>query len=148
MTPAAILALIKDLVIVVAIGLVAYFLISYGKDIVKISDMKAVTKQLADNTAIVTRWQKESTDADTKHVQTLQQIGAAIDKQRAPVFVRQSPGVCPVPNAPAKAGDPPNPSWGTDQGRGIDYRPAVNQFELKYETALADCYAALDKYPQ
>lgn len=147
MTPGAIIALVKDVVIAVAIGLLIYVFISYGKDIVKVSDMKAVQKQLVDNAATIARWQKEQTDADTNHVATLTQIRATIDQQRAPVFVRGPTCPNPVPDLTVKASDNKGGTGATDQGRGIDYRPVINQFELKYETALTDCYAALDKWP-
>lgn len=148
MTPAAIFSAVKDAVILIALAAFAYLLISYGKDTVKVSDIKGVEKQIQENAATVAKWQKESTDADTKHVQTLQQIGATIAQQRAPVFVRGQSCPNPMPSAAAKAGDTASPPRPVDQGRGIDYRPAINQFELKYETALADCYTALDKWPQ
>lgn len=148
MTPAAILSLVKDLLIIVAVGLAAYFLVSYGKDIVKVSDIKAVQKQIVDNAATTERWQKEQSDADVKRAAALAKVGAAIAGQRAPVFVRGPPRPDPVPAAATKAGDQPGGAGGADQGRGIDHRPAVNQFELKYETALIECYAALDKWPR
>jgi hypothetical protein len=147
MTPAAIIALIKDAVIVIALGAVAYMLITYGKDIVKVQDVKDLQKQLTHNAEQAAAWQKESTDADTKHVATLAQIAGTIDKQRTPVFVRGPSCPSAVPPDPGKAGGQPGASGTTDAGRGVDYRPTVNQFELKYETALADCYTALDKWP-
>lgn len=148
MTPSAIIALIKDVVIVVAVGAVAYFLITYGKDIVKVDDIKAVTKQLQDNVTTQARWQKESTDADTQHVASLAKITDLVSNQRTPVFVRGPTCPNPVSAPAAKAGDSSGPSGATDQGRGVDYRPVINEFESHYETALADCYAALDKWPR
>lgn len=148
MTPTAIVALVKDALIIGALAAVAYVLITFGKDIVKVSDIKALEKQVQTNAADVARWQKESSDVDAKRVATLQQIGATIAGQRAPVFVRGQSCANPVPTVAAKAGDNASAPRAVDPGRGIDYRPAVNQFELKYETALADCYTALDKWPQ
>lgn len=148
MTPTAIIALVKDLVILVAVVAVGYFLVTYGKDIVKVSDIKAVTKQLEDNAVTQARWQKESTDADSKHVADLAKITDLVGSQRAPVFVRGPTCPNPVPSPAAKASDSSDPSRATDQGRGIDYRPVINEFERHYETALADCYAALDKWPK
>lgn len=147
MTPGAIISLIKDAIIIIAIGLVVYFLINYGKDIVKISDMKALQKQIQANADTIEKWRKESIDADTKRSADLAQVAATIDKQHTPVFVRNPPGSCTVPSTTSKAGDQPSQPAGSDQGRGIDYRPAVNQYESKYSTALIECYAALDKWP-
>jgi hypothetical protein len=147
-TPAAIISLVKDIVIVAAIGFLVFIFVTYGKDVVKVADMKAVQKQLTENSATIARWQKESTDADANHVSVLAQITASIDKQRAPVFVRGP--TCPnaVPAPAPKAGDSTSAPRVVDTGRGIDYRPVINQFELKYETALTDCYTALDKWPK
>jgi len=147
MTPGAIIALIKDVVILGVLGAAVYIFISYGKDIVKVSDMKAVQKQIQANAETAAKWQKESTDADTKRAADIAAVANTVASQRAPVFVRGPANNCPVPGDPAKAGGQPSGSKGSDQGRGIDYRPAINAFELKYSTALIDCYAALDKWP-
>lgn len=148
MTPGAIIALIKDGVIVISIAAVAYFLINYGKDVVKVSDIKAVQKQLIENTATVAQWQKESIDADTKHIATLAKIADTINAQHTPVFVRGSSCANPVSGNAAKTSSQPSAAGTTDPRGGVDYRPVINRFELKYETALADCYTALDKWPQ
>lgn len=148
MTPTAIIALVKDLVILVAVVAVGYFLVTYGKDIVKVSDIKAVTKQLEDNATTQARWQKESTDADAQRATNLAKITDLVGSQRAPVFVRGPTCPIPVSSTAAKASDSSDPSWATDQRTGVDLRPRINSFEIHYETALADCYAALDKYPK
>lgn len=147
MTPAAIAALVKDVLIIGAVLVIGYVLVTYGKDIVKVDDMKVVQKQITDNAATVAKWQKESTDADAKKTDTLAKISDTIANQRAPVFVRGPSCPNPVSSPAAPASNPENSAGATDQGRGIDYRPVVNQFELKYETALTECYAALDKWP-
>jgi hypothetical protein len=148
MTPAAIFSLVKDAVILIALGLVAYFLINYGKDIVKVSDMKALQQQITTNTQTLERWQKESTDADTKRQTDLGNIASTIANQRAPVFVRSGPACSsPVPNSSPSTSNQPSKPTGSDQGNGVDYRPIINQFESKYSTALVECYSALDKWP-
>lgn len=147
MTPTAVISLIKDIVIVIAIGFVVYVLVTYGKDLVKISDMKELQKQLKDNAALVEKWQKDASNADATHAAALATINSTIAGQQRPVFVRQQSCPVPVSANSVQAGGQQNPSGGADQGRGIDYRPTINRFEQKYETALADCYAALDKWP-
>jgi hypothetical protein len=148
MTPAAIIALVRDAVILALLCAIAYILISYGKDTVKISDFKDLQKQLQVNAETMARWQKESTDADTRRNAQLAQVAGTIAAQRAPVFVRGPSCPKSVPGDPKQAGDPAGGSAGVDPGRGVDYRPIINAFELKYSTALIDCYAALDKWPQ
>lgn len=153
MTPGQIIALIKDLAIVVTLGLAIWLLISYGKDIVKVSDMKAVQKQLAQNAITEAQWRQEQEAANAQRDTQLAQVGAAIANQHAPVLVCRSPNPGPVPSVPAATADAHPGIGGTDTGPGggdkpIDIRPAINAFELKYETALADCRAAIASWPQ
>jgi hypothetical protein len=154
MTPGAIIALIKDALIILAIGAVVLLLVNYGKDIVKVADMKAVQKQLTQNAATEANWRKEQADANTKRDTDLATVRAAIDAQRAPVYVMRNgpPRVCPVSVAAGQAGRPPPATGGADAGSGndrqpVDIRPELNRFELKAETAVADCRAALDGWP-
>src|SRR5882762_10140019 len=147
MTPGQIIALIKDVLIVVAVALVFYFVVQYGKDIVKVQDMHAVQKQLANNADTEARWRQEQTDADTKRDAALAQVATTIGQQRAPVYVvpRGPASQCAVPGNPGQASGQPSAAGGSDPGRGsdrqpVDLRPQVNALELKYETALADCY--------
>jgi len=151
MTPGQIIALIKDVVIVAAIGLVIYVLVNYGKDIVKVQDMAAVQKQIAANTATEARWREERDHADQNRDAQLAQVAGAIDKQRAPVYLMRPAAAAPNPGAlpgnAGQAGNPACPTGGSDQGLGVDSRPAINALELKYSTALIECYAALDKWP-
>jgi hypothetical protein len=146
MTPASIIALVRDVAILAALGFVVYLLINYGKDQVKVADIKAVQVQLQHNTELQAAWQKEQTDADTKRSTDLAAVASTIASHNTPVFVRGPACVGSVPNDPGKAGNPTGGPPSTDQGRGIDYRPLIDQFESKYSTALIDCYAALDKW--
>jgi hypothetical protein len=150
MTPAAIIALVKDAVILIAAGLAIYLFVSYGKDIVKVADMKALEKQLISNTQIQDAWRKEQTDANTKRDADLAKVADTIAGQRDPVYVmRSGPShSCSVPAAPAKADSPPTGTGGVDAGSGSDSRPAINRYELKVETVVADCRAVMDQWPQ
>lgn len=148
MTPTAIIALIKDAVILVAIGLAIWLFISYGKDLVKVADMKAVEIQLTKNAQTEADWRKEQTDANTKRDADLAKVSTAIGKQRDPVYImRNPPSHCPVSGAPTAADNPPAASGTTDEGLGSDLRPALNRYELKYESVLADCRAVLAQWP-
>src|SRR5277367_3530703 len=101
MTPAAIISIIKDVAIVAVLGIAIYIFISYGKDIVKVADIKAVEKQLQANAETEATWKKEQNDADAKHSKDLADIAGAIGNQHSPVFVRGPASVCPVPSSPA-----------------------------------------------
>jgi hypothetical protein len=154
MIPAAYIALARDLIILVALGLLIWLLVSYGKDVVKVADMKAVQKQLAENTQIETAWRQEQTDANTKRDADLAKVSAGIAGQHAPVYVvRNTARACPVPEHSPQAGGAPTSAGGIDAGSGgssetEDVRPKINQFELKFETAMADCRAILDQWPR
>jgi hypothetical protein len=149
MTPGAIIALVKDVVIVAALGFVIYMLINYGKDQVKVSDMKAVETQLKTNAVTEAEWRKEQVDANTKHDTNLATVASTIANQRAPVFLRSGPpSQCPVPNNPTKTSDQGTTTGSTDNRPGKDLRPDINAFELKYESAFLDCQTVLDQWPK
>lgn len=154
MTPAAIIALVRDGIILLALGLLIWLLITFGSDRVKVADMKAVQKQIAQNAQIEAGWRKEQINANAKRDADLSKVAAGITAQRAPVYVMRNPArACPVSVAAGEASRPPPGTGGADQGSGddrqsIDLRPQLNAFELKYETLVADCRAALDQWPQ
>ncbi len=149
MTPGQILALIKDLVILIAICVVIYFFVTYGRNLVKVQDMAAVQKQLAANTSTEARWRQEREDADKNRDEQLAKVAGAIGQQRAPVYiVRNPPNPGPLPGNPGPADHPACPAAGPDPGPRVDSRPAINAYELKYSTALIECYAALDSWPK
>ena len=154
MTPAAIYAAVRDVLILAVIGFIAFKVYELGADQVKVADMKAVQKQLSSNAAQAAAWQKESSDANAQRAQDLEDVRAAVAAHGSePVYiVRNAPsgGAVPAPAAAAGCGRPA--SGGTDAGpRGdplaVDVRPAINAFELKYETVLANCRAAIASWP-
>jgi predicted metalloprotease len=153
-TPTAIIALLRDIVIVGAIGFIVYVLITYGKDVVKIADMKAVQEQITKNAETTAQWQKEATDANTKRDADLAAVAATISSHRDPVYiVRDRPTSAGTVSAnTGQASGQASGAGGTDAGvrsdrQRVDIRPEINAYELKYETALVDCYAGLDKWP-
>jgi hypothetical protein len=154
MTPGAIIALVKDALIILAIGAAAWLLVSYGKDIVKVADMKAVQKQIEQNAKTEETWRKAQTDANAQRDTDLAKVAASIAGQHAPVYVVRNPArACPVSTATGEASRPPPGAGGADAGsrndrQPVDIRPDLNRFELKAETAIADCRAALAGWPQ
>lgn len=153
MTPAAIIALVRDLIIVIALGLLIWLLISYGKDVVKVADMKAVQKQLDANTKQVAQWSQEASNAQIQRTQDMATVSAAIAAHSQPIVVLRdrpaSPGT--VSHTPAGASGQPAICGSADGGSGkdtVDIRPDISAFELKYEGLLADCRAAIAKWPK
>jgi hypothetical protein len=152
MTPAAIIALVRDIVILIALGLLIWLLISYGKDVVKVADMKAVQKQLDQNTQTMARWSQEAQHAQVQRTQDLATIHDAIAAHSQPIVVLRDrpshPGA--VPGNPASPSGQPaacgNPDGGSRTDT-VDIRPDISRFEERYEGILADCRAAIASWP-
>ena len=152
MTPAAIIALVRDVVILIALGLLIWLLIAFGRDMVKVTDMKAVQKQLTDNAATIARWREDQTNANKARDAQVAQLGSAIVAQRAPVRLCGPTRPSSVSGPAAAPGGSSAAPGSVDTGSGSDpspdLRPQLNEFELKYETALADCRAVIAGWPQ
>lgn len=153
MSITAIIALVRDLVILIALGLLIWLLISYGKDVVKVSDMKAVQKQLDANTKQVAQWSQEAQHAQTQRTEDMAQVSAAIAAHSQPIVVLRdrpaNPGA--VPRVAVATGAQPAACGNPDPGPGndpVDVRPQISGFELKYEGLLADCRAAIAQWPK
>lgn len=148
MTPAAYIALARDIVILIALGLLIWLLVAFGRDMIKVKDMKAVQAQIAQNSQQVAQWAQEARDAQTQRTQDMAQVSAAIAAQHAPIVLRGPSSACPVPRDSAEAPSQSAAPGSADTGSGVDLRPAISGFELKYETALADCRQALASWPR
>lgn len=160
MTPGAIITLVKDVIILIAVACLIYLLVTYGKDLVKVKDMQALEQQLIHNGQVQAVWQKERTDAETQRDRDLGVLAGAIAAQRTPLYVLPARGPTSRGTVPGAAGQTcPRPAGdgGVDPGARIDLKPAdpqpvdvraaVNAFERKYETVIADCRAALGGWP-
>lgn len=153
MTPAAIIALVRDVVILVALALLVWLLIQFGRDRVKIVDMKAVQTQLAHNARQAQEWKDAADHATTIRDQELAQLRATAAQPRPAIRVCHEASPRSVPIDPATASREPAPSGGIvpgprgDSELGTDIRPQIEQFKLKYESALAECRAALASWP-
>jgi hypothetical protein len=155
MTPAQIYTAVRDLVILVVIGFIAWRVYSDGENSVKAADMKAVQTQLKANSDQLAAWQKESTDANVQRATELAQVRTDIASHASqPVYVMRGPaGAGPVPSVapatgcPAAAGGSANAGPGSNPGALVNVRPELEQFEQKYETALANCRDVLASWP-
>lgn len=156
MTPSQIIAIVRDVVILAALGFVVFWIWRSGEDRVKVSDMAAVEKQLAANATEIGKWRDQATKAEEQRNADTQTIRADISSHSAPILVRPpapAPRTGSLPS-PASGAGCPSPIGGAADGgaRGststVDLRPAISALELKYESALADCRAALAKWPK
>lgn len=155
-TPTQIIALVRDVAILAGLAFVVFWIWRSGGDRVKVQDMAAVQIQLTANAAKLDAWRKEAADADQKRSTDLEGVRALILQHNQPILVRTA---APAASAGSLPGHPLSASCvaaragGSDAGSGgsartIDLRPDIARLELKYESALGDCRAALAKWPQ
>jgi hypothetical protein len=150
MTPGQIIALVRDVVILIALAALIFLLVNYGKDITKVRDFEAVQKQLAQNATTEAQWRQEAQDAQNQLTADMADLRARISIQRAPIVLRGSASSCPVPSAATGTpGDHPGTRPDDAGPRGdIDVRAAINAFELYYEGKFAECRSALRQWPR
>lgn len=149
MTPATYIALARDLIILIALGLLIWLLISFGRDTIKVADMQIVQKQLDANSKTLARWAQEARDAQDQRTRDLDKVSAAIGAQRAPIVVLRDPSRPSALSAvPAPTPGQPAQTRGTDASAGINIRGEINRFELRTESAIAECRAGLAEWPQ
>lgn len=99
----------------------------------------------ADATAKAAEYELQVAEANAKLKDTIAALPPPINQP----LVLQYGAICgsTVP-APAKTANTNPVAPGTKQGPGgRDIRPELEVFKLKYETALAQCQANLDKWP-
>jgi hypothetical protein len=146
----AIIALVRDGVILGALGYILWFIHHADANAAKVRDLSGVVAQLNANALQEAAWQRESKVAETQRQAELANIAGTIAAQRTPLFVR-------IPTNPdAVSGTPPSPSnhppgAGGDvegSGRDIDVRQRINAFETELEGHLADCRAVLNSWPK
>lgn len=140
MTPGQYIALARDVLIVAALGFVIWFLYHSGRQAAQVAQMEALEKQVQANAHQEMIWQQEHNDALAELSSELSSINGSIARNHTPVIVQNRPSGG-VPGDPAKAANQPPESG------GVDIRSGVNAFESKYETALAECRAALASWP-
>jgi hypothetical protein len=155
MTPAQIVSAVRDLVILLALGAVLWYVHRADENAFKVADLTAVTKQLNTNAATAARYSKEASDAQSTLAQQMAATAAAVSSQSAPVLLcPAAPGPRAVSGPTARAaGQPASPGRPNTGPRGdsvvaqVDIRPELNAFELKYEDALSSCRSVLDQWP-
>lgn len=153
MTPAAIIALVRDVAVVGALAFIIWWIRTDGANSVKVTDMKAVQKQLDANTQTVAQWSQEASHAQQQRTQDMAQVSAAIAAHSQPIVVLRdrpaSPGT--VSSAPTSASGQSTACGSADGGSGkdtVDIRPDISAFERKYEQALADARSCIASWPK
>lgn len=148
MTISQYIALARDVFIVGALAFVAWWIYHAGGDRVRIADLKAVENQLAANSKQVDDWKAQEVAAEVRRDQEIQSVNATIARNQSPLWMCRPPDTRPVSHHPAPAEGSHSPSGPVDAGPRVDIRAAVNAFETRYESALANCRAALASWPK
>lgn len=163
MTPAAILALVRDAVIVGALAFIGFFLVKAGEDRVTAKQLAGLEQRIQDNANTEAGWRNQKDAADTKLAGDLATINRSPAQPKPAVWVCKQPpaaAVGAVPGAAVKAGDQPAGAGGGEQVGGqrgggeatgpgpVNVRPLVDEAERRIETALAEARDLRDQYPQ
>jgi hypothetical protein len=149
MTPATIIALVRDAVILGALAWIILFIYHAGVNADLKADMKALQTQLAANAKTQSQWLEESRNAESQRQADMQSIAAAVGRHAdSPIRLCQPTHSGPLPGAAAPSAGHPAAAGGPDERAGKDIRPAISALELKYESALAQCRAVLNSWPQ
>lgn len=148
MNPAQIIALVRDVLVVVGIGWLIFHIYRDGEDKVRRQDMEVVQKQLTANAAQQARWAQERTDAETKRDSDLRSVRDAIASNSRPVIVRVPSGGSAVSGHTAGAASCPAGSGGSDGTVGKDLRPAIREYEEWIEREFGDCRVVLSQWPR
>lgn len=149
MTFGAYIALIRDGLIVLALGFVLYKIYGAGEDKIKASDLKSLQTQIAEQAQTLAGWRQESSNANDQLSRDLATLHAPVP-DKPPVWLcnGSSEPRSEVLPAPATSPDSAHPApGGTDTGRGRDIRPQLEALKLKYETALAECRSVIAQWP-
>ena len=147
---------LASVVVVLALaGFVAYELIQFGEDRVRVKDLKDLRREISNNALIAKGWHDEQVTAVQKSSTSMDALRSTVLKQ-PPVIVHF--------NTPARTGSVPAGSsitssctpadtGGVPSGSGkslpeINWRPLLNDFELKYGQKWADCRVLWDSWPR
>ncbi len=89
MTPAQIIALIRDTALMAGVGLILWFVYRGGEDRIKAGDLKGLQTEIQQQAKTLATWHKESTDANDRLSKDVSAINAAHDIPVQHVWVRE-----------------------------------------------------------
>lgn len=161
MTPGMWLAAIKDIIIVIAIIFIGWFVWHAGQQNVHVDDFKALQKNIQQNAQQEESWRADKSIADQKLASDVAKInspGGVSSAPTKPVFV------CSYPASSGKLPAHPGPTVdsGATTGTAVagpgqgsqpapvvfDARSQLEEFKAKYETSLAECRNMFDTWPK
>jgi len=151
MTPAAYLAVARDVVIVIALAAVLYLVYRSGEDRVRSKDLQGLQDQMKRQGDVLAGWHEESTHANAKLAEDVDKINAAARAPHQPVWLCDGK----APSKPTVLSKTPGETRNSDPGGGgtvggprRDIQPQLTAFKQKYETILAGCRAEDASWPQ
>jgi hypothetical protein len=145
---------IKDAVIVIAIVALGWYVYRSGEDRITAKNFAQQQQALAHYQATVESWQKQQASASGALQNEIAQIngGGSGPPVVQPLHIElcqpTSTPAAVLPRAPTGATNPAPAARATDQGPQRDIGPAIEAFERKYETALAECRAVISQWPK
>lgn len=147
MTVTQIIALVRDLMILILLGVILWVVYRAGENHDLKNQVTALQRAVEANAQTEAQWTKEARDAEVKRQTESAAILAVVGKHSDPIRLcnkdsssGMSKGAAASPGDLATAGT-------NDGGSGKDIRPAVTAFEIKYEGYLAACRSILAGWP-
>lgn len=148
MSIGAIITLVRDFLIVGALGFVVWRIYHDGENAVKVADIKAVATQIAANAKQQAQYAAQTQSAQETHSAEIQAVSAAIAANNKPVYImRGPPSTGSVSSVPAQAASCPAEPVPDDKRAGSDIRPELQAFELRYEGFFATCREVMAQWP-
>lgn len=157
MTPSAILAVVRDVVIVGALLFIGYFLVKSGEDRVTAGQLKSLEQRITQNETIESTWRTQKDTADGKLSSDLAAISVTPATPKPAVWVYNKPTTVNSTvssNSSAAGHSDTGPGTGVSMGGSVtqapaeDVGPAVDEAERKIEAALAQCRDLRDSWPK
>jgi hypothetical protein len=154
LTPSAYLALGRDIAVLVVLGVIVWLVYRGGEDHVRSADLKALQAQIEAQEKITQGWSKQNDEANTRLSADMAAIRAAssapvqhnwvLDSScKGSVLPSASSGPSSLNSTPGSIQPEPG---SVSEGHRRDEVTA--QFKAQWEIPLAQCRAALEKWPR
>jgi hypothetical protein len=155
MTPGQYIALVRDTVLVVGVGLILLFVYRSGEDRLKAADLKGLQAEIQQQAKTLDTWRKESTNANDQLSKDISAINAAAAIPVQHIWVREPscPQPAVLPTTTGQTSHEPPAAGGVQPGRGTDAETdrrdaIVGDFKRKWEIILAQCRALYSQWPE
>jgi hypothetical protein len=148
MTLGACIALARDIGIALALGFIVWRIYVDGQNSIKVTDIRALQTQLTANAQKEEGWRTQANDASQALQSDLANVHAIVAQHTDPIVLRVPARCSAVPGPTPSPASQPATTGSPDTGSGVDLRPQISAFELRYEGIITDCRAALASWPR